>query len=225
MNKSVVHRILTTLLSYGWVEKDETTNRYYLGWAIYTLAQKIPQQNQLYNVSINYLTHLSEKVGETINLGIMRGLDSIIIYKIEAPNKGSMIRVSTRVGEREASYATSLGKAIMAGLDDDDIRVLFAGVDVFKQFTNHTISNINQLLNVIQTVRIQGYALDNQELISGISCIAMPVRDYSGRTIAAVSVSSPSSILSPARKEYILKELKICTNSISTALGYNKKLY
>ena len=79
LNKSVVHRIMDTLLYNGLVEKDPDTSRYRLGWGLYTLAQKVPQQNHLYNISINYLIELSKAVNTTVNLGILRGTNSIII--------------------------------------------------------------------------------------------------------------------------------------------------
>lgn len=220
MNKSVVHRILETLLYNGLIEKDTESSKYRLGWGLYTIAQKVPKQNQLYSISINHLINLGKELEATVNLGILRGTQSIIISKIESNTRDYTLRVDTQIGEPEEAYATSLGKMILSDKDDSEILDLFSKT-VFKKITNNTASNISELLDRIQAVRQQGFSIDNEELALGMICIAMPVKDYTGKTIAAVSVSMISSSLDEKRKANVLSELKKCCVRISSSLGYS----
>jgi DNA-binding IclR family transcriptional regulator len=221
LNKSVVHRIMDTLLYNGLVEKDPDTSRYRLGWGLYTLAQKVPQQNHLYNISINYLIELSKAVNTTVNLGILRGTNSIIISKIESNSKDAVMRIATQIGEPEEAYATSLGKIILADKDDYEIRDLFGSGFKFRKMTPNTVSNVDELMDRIHAARENGYAMDNEELALGLICIAKPIRDYTGSVVAAVSVSSLGIMMTEERKQLILNHLSVCCSSISKALGYS----
>ena len=66
MGKSTIHRILDTLLYYGYIDKNWETNRYRLGWELYSVGQRVPRQNQIFNLDPAYLTALSQKTGETV---------------------------------------------------------------------------------------------------------------------------------------------------------------
>lgn len=224
LNKSVVHRIMDTLLYNGLVEKDPDTSRYRLGWGLYTLAQKVPQQNHLYNISINYLIELSKAVNTTVNLGILRGTNSIIVSKIESNSRDSVMRIATQIGEPEEAYATSLGKVILSDKDDYEIRELFGSGFRFRKMTPNTVSNIDELIERIHEVRNNGYAIDNEELALGLICLSMPIRDYTGGVVAAVSVSSLGVMLTEERKQMILQHLSVCCRSISKALGFSGTL-
>ena len=220
LNKSVVHRIMDTLLYNGLVEKDPETSRYRLGWGLYTLGQKVPQQNHLYNLSINYLIELNKAVGTTVNLGVLRGRESVIISKIDSSARDQVMRIATQVGEPEIAYATALGKMIMSDIDDEQIRHLFGADFKFVKMTENTVGSVDQLLERIAEVRVNGYAMDKEELAIGLICIAMPIRDYTGRIVAAVSVSSAASTVTEDKKRLILHELTACCGNISKALGF-----
>ena len=220
LNKSVVHRIMDTLLYNGLVEKDHDTSRYRLGWGLYKLAQKVPRQNHLYSISINHLIKLNSEVNTTVNLGILRGTESVIISKIESRTGDSVMRVGTQVGEPEAAYATALGKMILSDKDDDEIRKLFPPDFRFKKMTENTISDTEKLLEVINKVRTEGFAMDREELALGLICISKPVRDYTERIVAGVSVSSPGTAVTEEKKKFILERLDVCCKNISKALGY-----
>ncbi len=220
LNKSVVHRIMDTLVYNDLAERDPETSRYRLGWGLYTLAQKVPQQNQLYDISIRYLIELSKAVKTTVNLGILRGTNSIIVSKIEPNSKDAPMRIATQIGEPEEAYATSLGKIILADKDDSEIRELFGPKFKFRKMTPNTVTNIDQLLERIQMARDNGYAMDNEELSPGLICLSRPIRDYTGAVVAAVSVSSLGVMMTEERKNLILENLAICCSNVSKSLGY-----
>ena len=220
MGKSSVHRILDTLLYYGYVVKDSDTSRYRLGWGLYTIGQRVPQQNQIFSLDSAYLIELSKKTGDTVNLGVRDRNEVIIISKLEGTNAG--LRVGIQVGEHEPIHATALGKMLISDMTDEDVIDIMGSGTEFHKFTDNTISSVDELLHNLKTVREKGYSVDDQEFAVGMICIAMPIRDYTGNIIAAVSVSSPSNHMSQDRIAFITDNLRECCSRISWNMGFRK---
>lgn len=220
MGKSTVHRLLDTLLYYGYVDKNEETNRYRLGWQLYSVGQMVPLQNQIFNLDQRHLVELNKRTGETVNLGILKRNESVIISKIEGPHEN--FRVSVQPVEHEAVHATALGKMLLSEKDPGEIRALLDNAQTLRRFTQYTITNIDDLLAEIDKVRAQGYSVDNQEYGLGLYCMARPVRDYTQKIIAAVSVSMLyGRSLEEGVREQTLEALADCCANISRDLGYD----
>lgn len=218
MGKSTIHRILDTLLYYGYIDKNWETNRYRLGWALYSVGQRVPRQNQIFNLDPAYLTELSQKTGETVNFGILKGNETIIISKIEGNTGG--LYVGVQAGQHEAVHATGLGKVLISEMNEAEIRALFANQSEFYRYTNRTITNVEQLIEEAHRVREIGYAVDDQEFGIGLICVAKAVRDYTGKIVAAVSVSTPINRMSEEHRTTIIEALGECASAISWTLGY-----
>jgi len=219
MGKSTVHRILETLQTYGYIEKDETLNQYRLGWELYKIGQAIPRQNQLLNLSPSHMAKLSKTTRETVSLAILNRNETVIISKIEGSYDG--LRVNLNPGEYESTHATALGKVLICEKDELTLRELFKGKIVLPEYTPNTIVNIADLLIEKERVSKQGYAEDIEEYCNGVHCIAMPVRDYTQQIIAAVSVSTPVGRMDAEKRSLILEALSQCTKEISRNLGYS----
>ena len=218
MGKSTVHRLLDTLSYYGYVEQDLETNQYRLGWELYKIGQAVPQQNQLLNLNSGYILELSRKTRATVNLGILKRGEILIISKIEGSYTN--MHISVQPGEYEAVHATGMGKVMISEMSDEEIWEMFSGRETLVSYTPNTITSIPQLLREETKVRWNGYAVDAEEYCLGLYCIAMPVRDYTGKIVAAVSVSSPAGQMDEERKRTILEALGKCTRDISKSLGY-----
>lgn len=221
MGKSTIHRILDTLLYYGYIDKNWETNRYRLGWNLYSVGQRVPQQNQIFNVDPSHLTGLSQKTGETANLGILNRNETIIISKIEGNNGG--LHVGLQAGEHEPIHATALGKVLISEMDDDAIRALFIDQPVFHHYTENTTPDVDSLIEEVHRVRALGYAVDNQEFGLGLVCVAKPVRNYTGKIVAAISVSTPANRMTEEHRAAIIDAISECCSTISWALGYRPK--
>lgn len=219
MGKSTVHRLLDTLQFYGYIEKDEEGSRYRLGWELYKIGQRIPQQNQLFNLSPNYLMELSRQTQETVNMGILKRGETVLISKIEGSRDA--LRVSVNPGEYESIHATGIGKVLISEMNEDEILELLNGKESLPVYTPHTITCTEDLLTELRQIRQQGYAVDAEEYCLGLYCIAMPIRDYTEKIIAAVSVSTPTVRMNEAKKTLILKAIGQCACDISRVLGYS----
>lgn len=218
MGKSTVHRLLDTLQYYGYVEKNEETNFYRLGWKLYSIGKMVPIQNQILNLDKRHLVELNKKTRETVNLGILKRNESVIISKIDGYSDG--LRVVVSPAEREAVHATALGKVLVSELSEDEIRALIESDGKMQKYTENTITDIDSFLRETVKVREQGYAVDDQEYGMGLYCMARPVRDYTRRIIAAVSVSAPYARVSDESRKRVLAALAECCSNISWDLGY-----
>lgn len=218
MGKSTVHRLLDTLQYYGYVEKNEQTNCYRLGWKLYRVGKMVPVQNQVFNLDQRYLLELNKKTRETVNLGILKRNESVIISKIDGYSDG--LRVVVSPAEREAVHATAIGKVLISEMNNEQIRALITESGEMQKFTENTITNVNELLCEVAKVREQGYAVDDQEYCMGLFCMARPVRDYTRRIIAAVSVSAPYVRITEESRKKALAALADCCEKISRDLGY-----
>ena len=221
MGKSTVHRLLDTLSFYGYVEQDGETNQYRLGWELYKIGQVVPQQNQLLNLNPGSSLELSRKTRATVNLGILKRGEILIISKIEGAYDST--HISVRPGEYEAIHATGMGKVMISEMDEEEIWGLFGGRETLIPYTPNTITSLPQLMREEARVRESGYAVDAEEYCIGLYCIAMPIRDYTGQIVAAVSVSTPSGLMDEDRKKLILEALSKCSRDISRSLGYQEK--
>lgn len=216
MGKSTAHRLLDTLQYYGFVEKNPQTNLYRLGWKLYTIGQMVPIQNQILNLDRSYLVELNKRTRETVNLGILKRGESVIISKIDAYS--SNLRVVVQPTEREAVHATALGKVLISEMSDEEIADLVG--ETMQGYTAETITTLDKFLEEIRKVRAQGYAVDDQEYGIGLYCMARPVRDYTGKIIAAVSVSAPIARVTEEVRRRNLAALAECCSRISWDLGY-----
>jgi len=189
MGKSTVHRILNTLLVHGYVEQGTDNKKYRLGWKFFEVGSVIPRQRNLNNMELKMLWDLCERYEETVNLGI-RIHDKVAIIA-KADPKQVFFKTGPYLGEQEPVHATALGKMLISELDDEELDKLFAG-KALQQYTTNTITSLAELKNHLEEVREQCYAVDQEELSLGLTCVAMPVYNYSDEIIAALSISGPS---------------------------------
>ena len=216
LGKSTIHRMLETLAYCRLVEKDAETGKYRLGWRLYSMGQIVPRQHQLYNLDPAPLLALNAATGETVNIGVLSGNEVVIISKIEDVKEP--LRAGVTQGKHEDIHATSLGKVLISELSDGEIARLVS--EPMKACTPNTITSLDRLIRAARAAGEQGYAVDNEELSLGLYCIAMPLRDYTGKIIAALSVSTPAARMNEDKRAAIIARMAVAQKQISATLGY-----
>lgn len=216
IGKSTVHRFLDTLVAYGYIEKSIENNRYCLGWKLFEIGNTIPIQRNLYNFDTNLLNDLCNEYQETVNLGVKVDSDVVTIFKVEP---STTLKANLEVGRREALHATGMGKVLISECSKTEL-VKLLGDKELKSYTPKTITSLDNLVAELEKVREQGYSIDDEEFCLGLSCIAMPIRNYKNEIIAAVSVSGPSFRLSFNKILDIKNSLEKVTKKLSNYLGY-----
>lgn len=215
IGKSTIHRNLDTLVAYDYVEKIADSSKYSLGWKMFEVGSMVPRQRNLYNFDIHILQDLCKEHNETINLGVRVESDVITLSKIEPVNS---LMANLQVGGREALYATAMGKMLISEFSRDQLLEII-GEGNFRNYTANTITSIDDLVIELETIKKQGYSIDDEEFCLGLFCIAMPVRDYKNDIVAAVSVSGPSVRLNFNKVMDIKKSLEGATLKLSKYFG------
>jgi len=131
------------------------------------------------------LRNLSNLTGQTVYLATLQNNEVVYLDKVEQHNS---LRKYAIVGQRRPLYCTSLGKAMIMHLGDDEIEEMFRSIP-FERFTPNTIQDLPSLLDELHQSRERGWAFDNEEYEPGIQCLGAPIRDYRGVVIGAISVA------------------------------------
>ena len=217
MGKSSIHRILDTLYAYGFVEKAQQGTGYCLGWGLYDIAQAVPGNHNLSETNYrSYLEDLCNMFSETVNLGILSNGEVVIVCKNEPERR---LRSRSEVGEREPLYCTALGKQFLMEFTEEEKEKHFAAIPMEK-LTEHTITSLAEINAELEKVRKQGYSMDYMEYCEDLICIAAPIRDFTKKVVAAISVSLPENRYTKDKGEKIIEQLQKKTAELSSFLGY-----
>lgn len=184
LNRATAHRFCQTLLGLGYLE-EVYPRGFRPGLKAVSLAQAALSSHELPDLALPYLRELREATGETVNMARLDLPD--IIYVARLLND-DLLALRLFVGSRLPTYATSMGRAMLAFLPDEEIDELLDGIEL-EPITSHTITDRRRLVAELRRIRKRGYALNEQEMVEGISGIAAPVFGVSGRPVAAINVS------------------------------------
>ena len=216
LHKSTVYRILSALQDRGYVRKDEESGKYRMTMKIVQLSSTMLNQVELRTESYPYLKALSTQLQQTVHLGMLKGVDIIYLEKVVPYDNN---RMYSQIGHSFPAYRTGIGKAIVAHLPKRERE------DYLKeaQFLPHlpsTISTREAFLAELEAIRKNGYAVDNIENEAGIRCFAAHIRDYTGKAIAAISVSGEADQIDDTFIDAKASLLKSTALQISQELGY-----
>jgi DNA-binding IclR family transcriptional regulator len=218
MGKSTVHRLLATLREFDLIWLDPTTSNYALGSRILRWSDLLVQQNLLVRHGLPVLRDLVSVGRETANLAVLDGADVLYMAQFESMER---LRMSEAVGTRQPAHSTALGKALLASLPEEQFDQLYGKLDVLKSPTASTITDPRHLKEHLQKVRNEGLAYDFEENVAGVVCLGTVVRNFTGRAIAAMSVSMPIQRFRGERSTHLKEHLLAAANRLSTELGYN----
>ncbi|MEH7237587.1 IclR family transcriptional regulator [Bacillus sp. JJ1562] len=216
LHKSTVHSLLKTLQLHHYISQTEENGKYSLGLKLLERGNMVVSHRDLRNVARKHLERLSATTNLTIHLVILDGQEGVYIDKVEG--KGVTVLYS-RIGRRVPIHRSAVGKSLVATKSNRELDLLLEGYQ-FTKSTEKSISTKEQFLSEIEKVRLAGYSIDNEENEQGIFCLAVPIKDYSGNVIAAVSMSMPATKINQETLENYVGILKKCSDKISHELGY-----
>jgi DNA-binding IclR family transcriptional regulator len=218
LHKSTVHRLLSTLMIKGYVEKEMKSDIYRLSAKILALASSVLDRMDIRNISKPYIRLLAEDVNEVVHLSILDGDEAVYIDKEES-SKPSSIRMHSQIGKRVPLYCTAVGKVLLSRTKDDLISELLSNKEMIK-FMPNTIVTVDEFIKEVIKARIEGYAMDNIEHEEGIRCIAAPVHDRNGSVAAAISISGPIFYITEERLPELKAKILKVSKDISAQLGF-----
>lgn len=202
LNKSTIHRLLSSLIYVGYVQQDAESGRYSLSSRLLTLSARILSHMDILDEVRPYLKQLSMDTRETVHFVELDGHEAVYICKEEAYMNA--IRMASKVGSRIPLYCSGVGKAILAAMPDNEIRRIWDASAVHP-LTPYTITDYDLFFREIQEVREKGFAVDKEENETGVRCIAAGLPNYKGITRYAFSVSAPAARMDDERTEKIAR--------------------
>ncbi len=214
--KSSTYRIVLTLENRGFISRSDEDGKYCLGYKQLMLTRNLLERNTLRTAALQEMKKLSERYGDTVNLGVL--LDGKVLY-VEILESTHALRMTDSIGSRSPFHATAIGKTIAAFLKEDIVHSLAEqhGLPALTPYTIHTVERLNEELAVI---RQQGYALDNQEIVEGARCVAAPIFDMYGNPLGALSLSGAMHRFKEEDLPDISEQIKSAAAEISKKLGY-----
>jgi IclR family KDG regulon transcriptional repressor len=214
--KSTVHRLLTSLKKHGYVRQDPDTEHYLLGLKLIEMGSVVTQSLEIRKIANPVMNSLVQETGETSHLVVLEDGEVVYIEKIESPYT---IRMYSLIGKRAPVHCTGVGKAIIAHLPEERVRRI-AEQRGLPKFTEHTITNWEDLLVHLREIREKGYALDREEHETGICCVAAPVFNHQGEPVAGLSVSGPIMRMDEEKVRFCIDRVVHYAKEISQNLGY-----
>jgi DNA-binding IclR family transcriptional regulator len=202
LHKSVVFRILHTLMARGYIEQIESSRKFRLGIRAFEIGSRAVTQLGLGSMIQPIAEKLATECGETVNVGVLSGRDIIYVNKV-VPRR--ILRLDVQAGARLPAHCTALGKCILAFLPEDVLES-FLLEGPLPRFTEASLSDPASLKEALARIRRQGYAWSNEELFEGITCVSAPIRDRRQQVIAAISIAMQSHrARSPERREELIE--------------------
>jgi DNA-binding IclR family transcriptional regulator len=215
LNKTTTYRLLSALEIEGMVTRDEQSGAYRLGPGAIILGGRALRTNSLNIVSHADLDKLAEETGETVTLEILVDGDVLIIDQVQGSH---MLGASQDLFARWPTHATSTGKVLLAYLPLVQCEELLSVP--LDQYTENTITDINELKEELNQIRTQGFATVHEELEIGFVAGAAPIFNHNGRVVAAISVGGPSVRMNPDRLQEIVNLAMQAAQRISKKIGY-----
>lgn len=209
-----VHRLLNDLAEESVVERDHD--------GAWRLAHRLLGivDLQLESVGFHRLAHpfceaIATEVGETVNVNILSGDGCVVVDKVRGNER---MQLDWRVGSRGPLYCGGSAKAILAYLPDAEQRRIAGQPN--SRFTEFTLTTEHALLDELERIRARGYSIDNQEIVLGVFCVAVPILDRLKRPVGAISISGPS-VKAPGKEVLpLVARLNEACGHVSRSLGY-----
>lgn len=214
---STVYRLLSALKERGYVEQARKSGSYRIGLTFVDMSSLYLNRLELKTEAEPILRDLSMKTGQTVFMAMRDGPQIVYIEKMEQYNS---LRKYSIIGQRKPVYATSLGKALLLDLNDQEISDLLEHV-TFEHLGPKTHTDLPRFLFDIQSSRERGWTFDDEEAEQGVRCVAAPIHDYRSRVIAAVSTSWAISAFPDMDITSTANHVMRAAGEIAQHMGYN----
>lgn len=218
--KSTAFRIIVNLLQSEYVV--ETDGGYWLGIKLLRLGALVEERLDLKQQAHPYLAELRDRVNETVHLAVLDN-ELRVVYVEKLATQHAVGLMASRIGITAPMHCTALGRAMAAFRPEAEIRA-WIQTHGLKAYTDATITDEAAFVRELRKIRSRDYAVDRGEYEASVRCVAAPIRDRTGLTIAAVSISAPDTRMPLQRLENpVAIEVVEAASQISQALGYTEQ--
>ena len=213
LSKSTVFGLINTLANLGYLQQNPETLKYSLGAKLLALGSSV-SSNNIYKKAANaHLQKLSFMFQETCFLAVEE--HGFVVY-IDKTESSSSISINTKIGTKKELFCTGVGKCFLAFMPKQNAdNIISLGL---RKITPNTICDKDILYKELEIIRQRGYAYDNEEYETGISCVAAPIFNKRGSIIASLSLTGPTARIREIKMETLSKALVETSKTITKEL-------
>lgn len=182
--QGTISPILKTLLAMRYIKQEGKL--YKINYRSFELGLSYSSGNNALTLIRRQMREIVAEIGEICQMGVLSGHD---VYYLLKENANTFIQINSNVGMRMPAHITGIGKALLSGLSNEEIRAMYDGYD-FISYTPHSITDVNVLIEQLEKARKEGFAYENEESTPDICCVAVPLEE-DGKVRAAISVTVP----------------------------------
>jgi len=216
--KPTVQNLVQTLEHLGFLEKNPDTFKYTLGPALFQLGMKYVTNMDLVAVARVWMENLCMQFGEAVHVGMLVGDKIVIVLRVEPESR---LMVFPQVGSVIPFHSSGIGKLLFAFMDGARVKDILAKSGMVA-FTAKTITTPARFLDELERVRAEGVAFDDEESITGLSCVSAPIRNNRGQVIAAFSITGNADNIRTQR-EKIVNAARYASAQLSSQLGWKRQ--
>lgn len=214
--KSTVHRLTSALLDEDLLQQNPENGRYRLGIGLFTLGSLVRAQLDVMSESKQILNDLRETTQENVRLAVLERQSAVFLHDFESPQA---LRLRSETGQLKPAYCTAEGLCLLSGLGEAEL-AKFMNYPRPRR-TEKTITDEKELRALIDSVRQQGFAIEDEFCDLGTRCIAAPIRNGEGRVVAALGVAGPRVRIRKRQFAKLAQLVSQATEQISARLGYH----
>ena len=217
MPKNSVFRILTTLYSSGYLQRDEEGRIYSLSRKILALGYEALDDLSLVDKSLDVMRELRDETGETVLVGTLVGDHGVVLELVPSSQP---IKFLVDVGARFPLHTAAPAKAMLAFLPKTDLEAHLQRI-VFRKFTRSTITSQAPFRRLLEEVRESGVAFDREEEMESLHCVAAPIFDHRGYPVAALWITGPSYRFREEDFPRLGRKVRQAAERVSARFGHN----
>ncbi|TCO70839.1 IclR family transcriptional regulator [Rhodovulum euryhalinum] len=219
LNVSTCHHLIATLVERGYVLNAGRNRGYMLSSRLQELTETNARKADLSDFARTDLIGLSGQLGLSVQLAEMQG--AALVTRFKANVAETHVIEADEVVKMRAAHATATGKAILAWLPEDQVLKIISE-NGLQRFTDRTITSLADLTEELRWVRRNGFAVDNEELKTGVVCYGAALRDEKGAVIASISASMPVALATEPCREHVAQEVVGCARKLSDRLRLSR---
>lgn len=212
--KPTIHRLFATLEDEGFLQRDIDGRTYSPGRRLRGMATGVLSSLRIRAARLAVLRKLSTRVGETCNIALPDRDSMVYLERVETEWP---LRIQLPIGTTVPFYCTASGKMYLSTLPEAHLK-RYAASEVLKRNTPNTITEPEALIAAVTQIRRDGYALDNEEFMEGMTALAVPILDSHDRLVATLSFHAPSLRFSSDKALEFLPQLCEAAADLSSLL-------
>ncbi|MGH6995775.1 MAG: IclR family transcriptional regulator [Stellaceae bacterium] len=216
LHNSTTFHLVKTMVSLGYVRQMKDSKKYRIGRPLFALAASALDELEMTSLAAPVLDELARATGESAHFSVTMGDAVVVLARTSGPGA---FQLTDRVGVVRPAHCTALGKIMLAGLSPEQFKQYLDRTEL-KPHTAKSITTAERLSRDVAEVRRTGIAVDDGEFDSEVRCVAVPVRDFSGRAIGAIGISGPVWRLPIEALRSRTRAVRAAADRLSAEFGY-----